>query len=44
MRELTLNEVHEVSGGVVPFILAVVAIDAALQATMWAVYVSAQQK
>ena len=40
MQELTFEQVEEVSGGIVPFILAVVAIDAGLQATMWAVHVS----
>lgn len=40
MHELTFVQVEEVNGGGVPFIMAVVAIDAGLLATMWGVYVS----
>lgn len=40
ITELTMEEVNQVNGGIVPFILAVVAIDAGLQAAMWGTYVS----
>jgi lactobin A/cerein 7B family class IIb bacteriocin len=40
MRELNVNEIEQVNGGIIPFLLAIIAIDAGLQATMWSSYVS----
>ena len=40
MKELTMHEMEQVNGGMIPFIVAIVAIDAGCQTAMWALYVS----
>ena len=40
MKELTMHEMEQVNGGMIPVIIAIVAIDAGCLCTMWAMYVS----
>jgi len=44
MRELGANEIQEVNGGIIPFIVAVVAIDVGLISTMLIVQSSIDKK